>query len=260
MERVISKDGTTIAYDRFGEGPSVVLVGGAFNDRGTPTELAGRLAEEFAVYSYDRRGRGDSGDTEPYAVQREIEDLDAVIEAAGGTAFVYGLSSGAALALHATIAGSPIVRLALLEPPFRGKGAPPEPPGYREHLTELIAAGRRGDAVEYFMTQAVGLPPEAVTQMRMSPAFASLEAMSHTLVYDAVVMGDNTVPAGELSHVTLPMLVLNSTGSPPWLRDAARATAEAISGARHVELTGEFHQVPASVLAPTLTEFFLGAI
>jgi pimeloyl-ACP methyl ester carboxylesterase len=260
MERVISKDGTLIAYDRMGEGPSVVLLGGAFNDRFTATDLATALSDEFAVYAYDRRGRGDSGDTPPYAVQREIDDLDAIIEAAGGTAFVYGVSSGAVLALRAAIAGSPIVRLALFEPPFRGRAAPPEPPGYRERVTELTASGRRAEAVEYFMTEVVGLPREAVTQMRMSPAFAELEAMSPTLVYDAMVMGDNTMPIGQLAGFTLPTLVINSSGSPPWLRDAALATSSAIVGARHLELSGEFHQVPAGVLEPVLAEFFLGAI
>jgi pimeloyl-ACP methyl ester carboxylesterase len=258
-----SADGTTIAYEAWGSGPVVVLVGGAFNDRGTWTELARHLSRLFTAVSYDRRGRGDSGDTRTYAVEREIEDLTAVIRAVSGeegTAYVHGTSSGAVLALRAAAAGAPIRAVSGLEPPFRVPSGPPMPEGYLETLQQHLAAGRNGDAVAHFMTQAVGQPPEQVEQMRGMPMWPALEAMAPTLIYDGLVVGDaDGVPTDVLGAVTVPALVVSSTGSAPWLAEAARATAEAVPGGRYGELEGDFHQVPTGILAPSLAGFYADA-
>jgi pimeloyl-ACP methyl ester carboxylesterase len=256
MDKVTSKDGTTIAYERFGDGPPLILVGGAFNDRHSSAALAAALSTEFTVVTYDRRGRGDSSDTAPYAVQREQEDLEALIQAMGGAAFVHGMSSGAVLALRAAAAGVPMKRLSVIEPPFRVTGAPPAPENYVATLVDLTSTGRRGEAVEYFMTKAVGVPPEAVEQTRRSPMWTALEAMTPTLVYDAQVMGDNEVPTAVLSTIATPTLVLDSTASPTWLRSASAATTKALPNARHRSLDGSFHDVPPETLAPALAAFF----
>src|SRR3989442_9280039 len=168
MQKVHSKDSTVIAFDQSGQGPAIILVGGAFTDRSQPTlvQLTALLAPHLTVFNYDRRGRGDSGDTTPYAVEREIEDLDALIKEAGGSAFVCGFSSGAALALEAAASGLAMKKLALYEPPFRIAGGSSQlPQDFAKHLSELISSGCRGDAAEYFMTQAAEVPAEFVAQM-----------------------------------------------------------------------------------------------
>ena len=256
MESVRSADGTTIALERSGDGPALVVVTGAFCARSTPAGLAAALDPSFTVWRYDRRGRGDSGDTPPYAVEREIDDLAALIESVGGQAYVCGHSSGSVLALAAAGAGLAISRLAVFEPPFRLPDGPQLPPDYQEHVTSLVAAARFGEVVEYFMTSAVGLPAEAVGQMRKSPAWPGLEALAPTLVYDGLLLLDPSLPAGLLAGITVPALVLDSTGSAPWLRNAAQATARALPNARHRSLDGTFHQLPPKVLAPALAAFF----
>lgn len=253
-----SADHTMIAYERSGEGPPIILVGGAFNDRSTTRALATALASDFTAYSYDRRGRGDSGDSQPYAVQREIEDLAALIGAAGGSAYLYGLSSGAILAAYAAAEGLPVTGLALFEPPFQAGRHGGAKPGLSEQLTELVAAGRRGDAVELFLTAAVGLPAEAVAGMRGMPAWSWMEGLAHTLAYDTTVTGDGALPTARLATITAPTVVLDSTGSPGWLRDAAAATAGAIPGATHRSLDGGFHEVPPERLAAELRDVLLG--
>ncbi|MBM0228705.1 MULTISPECIES: alpha/beta fold hydrolase [Micromonospora] len=255
---VRSADGTTIAYETAGEGPPIILVGGAFNDRSTTRALADALAADFSVYGFDRRGRGGSGDTAPYAVQREIEDVAALIEAAGGTAYVYGLSSGAILAAYAAAEGLPVTGLALFEPPFRSGPHGGSKPGLAGRLTELVSADRRGDAVALFLTDAVGVPAEAVAGMRGMPEWSWMEGLAHTLAYDSTVTGDGALPAARLAAIAVPTVVLDSTGSPDWLRDAAAATAGAIPRATHLSLAGSFHEVPPEVLAPALREALLG--
>ena len=258
MDSASSADGTMIAYERSGDGPPIILVGGAFNDRSTTRALASALASDFTAYSYDRRGRGDSGDSGPYAVQREIEDIAALIGAAGGSAHLYGLSSGAILAGYATADGLPVTGLALFEPPFQvgpHGGAKPE---LAERLTELVSAGRRGDAVELFLTEAVGVPAEAVTGMRGAPEWSWMEGLAHTLAYDTTVTGDGALPVARLSTITVPTVVADSTGSPEWLREAAAATARAIPGATHRSLEGGFHEVPPERLAAELRDALLG--
>jgi alpha-beta hydrolase superfamily lysophospholipase len=254
METTRSADGTELAFDRLGEGPAVVLVSGASTARALHASLAELLATDLTVLNYDRRGRGDSGDTAPYAVEREIEDLAAVIAAAGGSAAVFGNSSGSVLALRAAAAGLPITRLALWEPPFMvDPDAPRRQREYAAGLTELLAAGRRGDAMALFMA-TVGLPPEAIEGMRRAPMWAGMEAIAPTLLYDAAVMGDSTVPAGLGSAVRIPTLVLTGGDTGAWADDAAAALTAALPAGEHRVLEGQTHAVAWDVLAPALRE------
>src|SRR6266545_5003668 len=180
MERVLSKDSTAIAFERFGQGQPLILVVGAFNTRSTGEPLAASLASHFTVFTYDRRGRGDSSDTTPYAIEREVEDLGALIGEAGGAAAVFGYSSGALLALHAASRALPISRLALYDAPFVVDGE--QPVDHARRLAELVKAGRRGDAVEYFQSKIVGIPDDVVAQLRHAPFRPALEAIAQTLV------------------------------------------------------------------------------
>ena len=264
MNTVTSKDGTTIAFDRYGEGAAIILVGGAFQHRAidpSTARLAEFLAPNFTVYHYDRRGRGDSGDTVPYAVEREIEDIEALIQDAGGSAFVFGMSSGAVLALHAAAVGLAITKLALYEPPFMvDDSRPPLPKDYRERLTRLLAEGGRGDAVELFMTAAVGVSAETFASMQGAQFWAAFEAVAHTLPYDDAIMGDTTsgkpLPAGRWASVTIPTLVVDGGASPAWARNAVQAIAEVLSDAKRRTLEGQTHQVDPDVLSPVLKGFF----
>lgn len=262
MEKVTSKDGTAIAFDRAGEGPPVVLVGGATQDRSGNAPLAAILSERFTVLNYDRRGRGDSGDNAPHAVGREIEDIEALVAEAGGSAFAYGTSSGGNLALKAAASGLAIAKLALWEPPFIvDDSRPPLPEDYVEHLNELVSAGRRGDAVEYFMTKAVGMPPEFVAPMRDMPMWPNMEAVAHTLAYDGAIVRDDLrgrpLSAERVASVTMPALVIDG-GTTPWVSNGARALADALPDGRHRTLQGQQHNVDPRAIAPVLEEFFAG--
>ncbi|HEX7246490.1 MAG TPA: alpha/beta hydrolase [Actinomycetota bacterium] len=256
METVRSQDGTSIAFDRLGDGPPVVLVGGGSVDRASNAPLADLLAASFTVFNYDRRGRGDSGDSAPYAVQREIEDIDAVIGAAGGSAFLYGTSSGAALALEAAAAGLDITKLALWEPPYIPEGTPRPPADTARTFTELVDAGRRGDAVEHFMSKVVGLPDEFVAQARNAPFWAEQEALAHTLAYDATIMSDYSLPVDKASSVKVPTIVMAGTASFPWMSETARALADILPDGELRLLDGQTHDVSPDVMATALTEFF----
>jgi len=260
MRKVISKDGTVIAFDQSGRGPAMILVGGAFTDRSQPTltELAEILSPQFTVINYDRRGRGDSGDTLPYTVEREVEDLDALIKEVGGSAFVCGFSSGAALALEAAASGLAIKKLALYEPPFRTPGGSNQvPQGFATHLSELVSSGRLGDAAEYYMVQAAEFPAEEVAQMRLQPFWPKVESVAHTLVYDTAVMGnDGLLRPEQLTAIPIPVLVIDGGASPEWMRSAARAVAEGLPHARRHTLEGQTHEVSPQALTPILTEFF----
>jgi pimeloyl-ACP methyl ester carboxylesterase len=266
MHTVTSRDGTTIAFDRAGEGPAIIMVDGALGQRAfnpTAAQLAALLAPRFTVYYYDRRGRGESGDTAPYAVEREVDDLAALIDAAGGSAFVVGVSSGAVLALDAAARGLAITKLALYEPPFIvDDSRPPLPDDYVSQLNVLVSAGRRGDAVEYFMTQAVGLPAEFVAPMRLEPFWPALEAVAHTLAYDGTIMGDtmsgNPLPAERWASVTVPTLVIDGGASDAFMHHGAQALADILPNARRRTLEGQMHNVAAEALAPVLDEFFAG--
>jgi pimeloyl-ACP methyl ester carboxylesterase len=258
MNRVTSSDGTTIAFERSGDGPPVILVCGGSTDRMANAPLAELLAEHFTVFNYDRRGRGDSGDTAPYAVEREVEDIDAVIAAAGGSASVYGTSSGAALALEAATSGLAIAKLALWEPSYIVEGRPLPPADTARIYTELVAAGRRGDAVEYFMSKVVGLPPEFVAEAKKAPWWPAQEALAHTLAYDATIMGDYSLPTQRVASVTVPTLVIDGGASFPWLNKTAQAIADLIPDAQRRTLEGQTHNVASEAIAPVLEEFFAG--
>jgi pimeloyl-ACP methyl ester carboxylesterase len=261
METVRSKDDTPIAFDRVGRGPSVILVGGALSDRSAGAPLAGLLSQRFTVITFDRRGRGDSGDAATYAVEREVEDLGALVAEAGGAASVFGHSSGAVLALEGAVRGLPITKLALYEPPFIVDDSRPLlPEDYERRLTELISSGRRGDAVELFMTAAVGVPPEMVAQMRNSPMWPAMEALAHTLPYDGAIMGDtmNGNPASmkRWASVTVSTLAMDGGASPEWARNAVRALVEVLPDAQHLTLEGQTHAADPEVVAPALERFF----
>jgi pimeloyl-ACP methyl ester carboxylesterase len=256
METVTSRDGTTIAFDRLGDGPPVVLVCGGSTDRMANAGLAAELAGRHTVYNYDRRGRGDSGDTQPYAIEREIEDVAAVLDAAGGRAHLYGTSSGAGLAMHAAAAGLPLHKLALWEPPYNVNGRPDLPDDTASVYRELIAAGHPDQAVEYFMAKVVGLPPEFVAGARQAPWWAGQEAIAPTLAYDAEIMGDYTLPVEVARAIRVPTLILVGGASPGFMAETADALVALIPGARRATLAGQEHNVDPAVLAPALAEFF----
>jgi pimeloyl-ACP methyl ester carboxylesterase len=255
---VRSKDGTPIAYDKSGGGPAVVIVGGVAGDRSQQAPLAALLAKDFTVFNFDRRGHGESGMTEPYAVEREIEDIDAVIGEAGGSALVYGTSGCAVLSLFAAAAGpgSKMKKLALWEPPFIVDDSRQKVPSdYQRQLESLLKQNRRGDMVELFMTAAVGMPKEFVAPMRQAPFWAAQEAVAQTLVYDATIMGDYSLPKTRIARVQVPTLVLDG-GTTAWLSAAADAVAAALPKAQRRTLTGQQHNVDAGAIAPALGDFF----
>ena len=222
MENVTSKDGTTLAFDRLGSGPPVVLVCGGSVDRMADAAIAQELASDFTVFNYDRRGRGDSGDTLPYAIEREVEDIEAVIEAAGGSANLWGSSSGAALALIARRAGSADRQARAVGAALHPRTAVPKPPADQvEQYETMIAEGRRGDAAEYFMSKVVGMPPEFVADARTQPWWAGQEAIAHTLAYDARIMGDYVLPVDRAAAVKVPTLVFAGGADMPCMRDTA---------------------------------------
>jgi Alpha/beta hydrolase family len=260
LTQVMSADGTLIAFEQLGAGKPLIVVGGATCDGARMRPVAERLAQDFAVINYDRRGRGDSGDTLPYAVEREVEDLAALIARAGGTASVYGHSSGAGLALHAAAHGLPIDRLILHEPPYS-----PDLDEHRrearefgEQLEVLLAEGRRGDAVELFFA-VVGMPREMIDEMRQGPGWPSLEALAPTLAYDSEVIGGvsrgGAMPADLAGRVAAPALVLVGGASPDWMIDVGRQLAHAMPSGEHWVLDGQEHVVPPEILAPVVWDF-----
>ena len=258
MSTVVSKDGTTIGYERRGDGPALVLVDGALCCRaqGPLPELAGVLASEYSVYTYDRRGRGESGDADTYAVEREIEDLAAVIEAAGGSAYVYGTSSGAALALRATEAGLPIEKLVAFEPPYVvDDSRKPIPRTWVEDLRAL----EPGDAVKYFMSKGIGLPGFVVAMMKLMPGWKGMKAVAHTLPYDAEIVGRNAfgqpLDASQWAAIDCPVLMVNGGKSPGWMKTSVRALADAVPGAEHQEVPGQNHMIKAAAIAPVISGF-----
>lgn len=267
MSKVRSKDGTGIVYDRTGEGPAVIMVTGALANRAAvarSNQAAGDydLSRYFTVFAYDRRGRGESGDTAPYAVEREVEDIDALITEAGGSAFVFGHSSGAVLALEAArLLPTRITKLAVYEPPFIiDNSRPPVPEDYTTRIKELVSAGRRGEAVEYFMTKAVGVPSEGVAKMQNGPMWPGLEAMAHTLVYDGLILGDtmqgNPASLQRWASVSVPTLVMDGGNSPAYMHNSAERLTAILPQAQHRRFAGQDHGVSNEVLVPALVEFF----
>jgi pimeloyl-ACP methyl ester carboxylesterase len=266
MPNVISKDGTTIAYDQYGQGDALILVGGALQYRAldqNTKRLAELLAQDFTVFHYDRRGRGDSSDTQPYAKERELEDLAALIDETGGSASVFAMSSGSVLALDAAASGLAITKLAVYEPPFVvDDSRAPLPSDYVTQLNALVAAGQLGDAVAYQMMHAADVPAPFVEQMRNFPFWPAFEAVAHTLAYDGAFMGE-TMSGSPLSNerwtaVSIPVLVLVGGASPNWLQSGSQALLDVLMNAQHRVLEGQTHDVAPEVLAPALTEFFRG--
>lgn len=260
MKKVQSADGTAIAYDQMGMGPAVILVDGALGYRafGFMEQLATQLSPHFTVITYDRRGRGESTDTQPFALEREIEDIEALINEAGGQAYVYGISSGAALAFEASIKlGHKMKKLALYEAPYDSDDARRLAfRTYRKQLDEVLAEGRPGDALGLFML-FVGMPPEHLEGARRQPMWPMWEAVAHTLPYDAAALGeDASVPTEKAARVTVPTLVMDGSASFPFMHPTAVALAKAIPSGKHRTLEGQTHEVEAHVLAPVLVEFF----
>jgi len=262
METAISRDGTSIAYSRVGKGPALVFVDGAlcYRASGPSGPLAAQLADHFTVFTYDRRGRGESGNNgaaDPIA--REVEDLEAVIKAAGGTAFVYGVSSGAALAVEAAHRGLPITRLALYEPPFIVDGSrEPMPTDFLARLHTALGQGRRGDVVKMFM-KLVQVPAVFILLMRFMPAWSKLTAVAHTLPYDLAFVKDyqagKPLSRSRWTGATSPTLVMDGGKSPAWLRNAARALSEALPNASYRTLPGQTHMINAKAHVAPLVEF-----
>jgi pimeloyl-ACP methyl ester carboxylesterase len=262
MRTVISKDSTPIAFDQSGQGSALILVAPATATRLAQASLAVALAPHFTVFAYDRRGRRDSGDTAPYAVEREVEDLDALITEAGGSACVFGHSSGAVLGLEAArLLGGRIKKLAMYEPPFIiDDSRPPIPQDYVPHLNKLIAEGRRSEAVEYFMNDAMLVPAEMVVQMRSTPMWPQLEAVAHTIPYDGIIMGDtmsgNPATLRKWSSVAVPTLVIVGGASPAFFHNGAQTLVDNLPNAKSRVLPGQDHGPADDVLAPVLVEYF----
>lgn len=262
MDRVLLKtksaDGTEIAYETDGAGPPLVVVGGALNGRGSAAVLVPQLVDRFTVVRYDRRGRGDSGDTPPYVPEREVEDLEAVIAAVGAPVYAFGHSSGAALVLFAARRSPPIKRMALYEPPFFVDDTrEPMPSDWLERLRAASPA----EAVELFLTQAVGVPAPMLEQMKGGPMWPQLVAVGHTVVYDNTLMWPyeqgKPLPREWADEVgPTPTLVIDGGHSPEWMRNAAAATADLLPGARRLTLEDCDHGAPPEVIGPVLTDFF----
>ncbi|MDG9718804.1 alpha/beta hydrolase [Streptomyces sp. DH24] len=255
-KKTLSKDGTSIAYRRTGQGPAVILVSGAMSTGATVAPLAGPLSRHFTVVVHDRRGRGESGDTQPYEVRREVEDLAALIDEVGGEASLYGVSSGGALVLEAAASGLPVRRVAVYEVPYAmDEDAVRQRREYTARLTEALGQGRPGDAVEHFL-RLTGLAEEMIQGARQSPMWAAMESIAPSLAYDDACMGDGRVPRDKLASLTLPVLSLAGGASPAWMREAAKEIAGAAARGTYRSLEDQTHVVDPNVLAPVLAEFF----
>jgi pimeloyl-ACP methyl ester carboxylesterase len=261
MDTLRSSDDTMIAYDKQGEGPALILVDGALtvHSAGSGPELATLLAPHFTVYGFDRRGRGQSGDTLPYAVDREIDDIEALIDRAGGPAFLYGHSSGGPLAMRAAIRlGGKVSKIAMYEPPYNSDpGAQESWSQYLRQLRQVLAEGRRGDAVALYL-RFVGTPAEQVDGLRRVPSWPVMEAVAPTLAYDhAAIMGEPwSVPTELAARVPVPALVMAGDAGLPFIPDAARLLSQTIPQGQLRMLAGQLHKVDPRVLAPVLVEFF----
>jgi pimeloyl-ACP methyl ester carboxylesterase len=263
MRTVTSKDGTTIAFDQLGKGPALILVGGSLEHRALDAETSRLaayplMAQHFTLFHYDRRGRGDSTDTQPYAVGREIEDIEALVNQAGGSAFISGISSGAALAMEATIAlPGKIKKLAMYEAPYNWPGFK----DYRKQLKELVAAGRKGDALAAFM-MFLGMPADQLDEVRQLLMWPMWESAAHTLAYENTVLGeDSSVPVTRAAKIQIPTLIMDggvSSGTYPFIHETAVTLAKAIPNAQYRTLEGQTHEVTPEALAPMLIEFFGG--
>jgi pimeloyl-ACP methyl ester carboxylesterase len=259
MPTTTSKDGTTIAFDRLGKGSSVVLISGGPNDRTSNAPLAELLADHFTVLNYDRRGRGESGDAPDWAPDREYEDLSAVIAEAGGSAALIGNSGTGNIALEAAARGLPVTRLALWEPPYILEGArPPVPAEWGRRIDEFVAAGRPGDALQYWMTEIIGVPAEFIEPIRNEPFWLAMEPNAHMLSRDADLLRDFSLPAERYAAITAPVLLLTG-GSIPWLSQGLRALVEALPNAELRTLPDQQHDITPDVLVAAVDDFLAEA-
>lgn len=265
MQTVTSKDGTKNAFDKVGSGPAVILVNGAIAYRALDpslAHLADLLGQHFTVYNYDRRGRGDSGDTQPFAREREIEDLQALVEDAGDKAMIFGFSSGAVVSLDAAAVTPGMTRVGVYEPALIvDDSRQPVPADYTEHLTRLAAEGKRDEVVEYFLTQAAGIPAEYIGGMKQDQAtWSGMTGVGHTIAYDAAFVGTlmqgKPLPIDRWVKVTVPVLVVDGGASDAWVHHAADALANVLPYASRHTLAGQTHMVGPNVLAPVIIEFF----
>jgi pimeloyl-ACP methyl ester carboxylesterase len=254
-QTVQSPDGTTIAYEKVGTGLAVIVIGGAFNTRQSPADLVPLLAANFAVYAYDRRGRGDSTDTHPFTIERELEDLAALVDAVGGSAMAYGHSSGGALALHAVANGIPLTKLAIYEPPYTQPSGFDSGREWTNAIQAAVDAGDRERAALLFM-QGTGVDPGMLEGVKQSPWWPDMLAVAHTLPYDLAFLGDGTVPTDLLARVPVPTLVMYGGDSSPWAEQVATDATRALPDAESVSLTGQTHNVDPAVIAPRLIDFF----
>jgi pimeloyl-ACP methyl ester carboxylesterase len=264
MQNVISKDGTKIAFEKTGQGPAVIMVNGAMGYREFHggRDLVAELSSAFTVYIYDRRGRGESSDILPYAVEREIEDIEALIDEAGGSAYLYGVSSGAALALRAAakLGRAKVAKLALYEPPYGSSDdkAKQDFAEQRKGLSQLIKDGKRGDAAAFFIS-SMGTPPEVLEGIRKSPDWKIMEGVEHTLAYDYAVLGDGAVPIEIAKAATMPALVMDGSKSFDFMHDAAETLGKVMPHAERKPLKNQTHEVSPDAIAPVLVEFFNSA-
>ncbi len=263
--KVTSKDGTAIAFDKVGSGPAVILINGAMSYRAafdpTLAQLADLLSKDFTVYNYDRRGRGESGNTEPFTKVREIEDVQALIEDAGGKAMLSGFSSGGAVALETAAVASGVSKVAVYEVPFIIDDSREPLEDYEGHTSRLVAEGKLDELVEYFIATVAGMPAEFVSGMKQDQnMWNTMKAIAPTIPYDAAFMSEfmkgKPLPAGYWAKVTVPVLVADGGASPAWLHNAAEALAKQMPNVSRATLEGQTHMVDPMVLAPVIIEFF----
>jgi pimeloyl-ACP methyl ester carboxylesterase len=259
LQTVTSADGTSIAFEAIGAGPAVILVGGAFNDRTTVAGLARELSSDFTAIAYDRRGRGGSGDSDTYAVEREIDDIDALIQQVSGSASLFGHSSGAILALESAARLPHVDKIVVYEPPFVVDDTRPRPGAdLADRVKELVDADRRADAATVFLTEGANVPEQVVAEMRTTESWNWFTGLAHTLPYDATICGPgNVLPAERFGKITAPTLAIGGGTSAAWLSAGARAVAEVIPGSRHLTLEGHDHGVlnHPDALGPILRDF-----
>jgi len=261
MAHIKSKDGTRIAFDKAGTGPAIIVVNGALSYRAVYSDnpLVSALSKDFTIYTYDRRGRGESTDTKPYNVEREIEDIEALINDAGGAAHLYGVSSGAALSLLAAarLGKAKVSKLALYEPPYNTYSEKDKQnfADQRKRIDELINNGNRGEAMTFFFT-AIGTQPEALEKLRKSPEWPLMENVEHTLAYDYAVLNDGAIPVDAAKKATMPTLVMNGEKSFDFMSDAAKNLSQIMPNAQWKTLKDQTHQPSPGIIVPVLTEFF----
>jgi len=259
MSKVISKDGTAIAFQKSDNGPTIIVVDGALCSRafGPTPKLAPLLADNFSVVNYDRRGRNESGDTAPYSAEREVEDIEALINETGGSAYVVGFSSGAALAFRAAASGLNIRKMVLYEAPYvMNMGGHNPPIDTAEQLKQLIVSGKRSAAVKFFMKDMIGIPGIIPAIMSLTPIWKKLKAVAHTIPYDAAIMDGFTIPTALAAKINVPTLVMNGSKSPVSLRNASKKLSEIIPNAQYQILEDQTHDVSMRAITPELINYF----